>query len=152
MNSPFPKNDWLFTASAILLRIALAGGFLSAVADRFGIWGASGASNVAWGTFDAFLDYTDVLLGGFLPDGLVFAAGWIATILEILIALGLLVGWRLKWFAMASALLLLSFAVAMTVSLGAEPAFSYSVWTAFAASLFLAATQGDQQLVDRADV
>jgi len=148
MSSSVSKNDWFLTTAAVLLRLSLAACFLSAVADRFGIWGKPGAPNVGWGTFDAFLAYTGKLLG-FLPAGLAFTGGWAATVLEIILALGLLVGWKLRWFAVASSLLLLSFALTITISLGAEPAFSYSVWTAFAASLFLAATQGSQQRVDR---
>jgi thiosulfate dehydrogenase (quinone) large subunit len=34
--------------STVFLRIALAISFLSAVADRFGLWGAYGQPNVAW--------------------------------------------------------------------------------------------------------
>ncbi len=41
---------------------ALAAGFLSAVADRFGLWGPTGTPGVAWGGFDPFLVYTRKLL------------------------------------------------------------------------------------------
>ena len=34
--------------STVFLRIALGISFLSAVADRFGLWGAYGQPNVAW--------------------------------------------------------------------------------------------------------
>jgi hypothetical protein len=37
--------------SALALRLALASSFLSAVADRFGIWGKSGEPRVSWGDF-----------------------------------------------------------------------------------------------------
>lgn len=119
------------------LRVSLAASFLSAVADRFGLWGPPGAANVAWGTWDAFLQYTGILLW-FPPPVLVSAAGWTATVLELSLAVGLLLGWRLRWFALASALLLFSFGMAMTLALGWEPAFSYSVWTAAAAAFMLA--------------
>jgi len=43
---------------SVFLRLALGLSFLSAVADRFGWWGAFGHPNVAWGatipSFDAF--------------------------------------------------------------------------------------------------
>jgi uncharacterized membrane protein YphA (DoxX/SURF4 family) len=123
--------------AAMLLRFALALAFLSAVADRFGLWGPLGSPNVAWGTFASFLEYTGLLLW-FLPPALVHVCGWIATILEVILAIGLLSGYRLRWFAIASALLLFTFATTMTISLGLEPAFSYSVWTASAAALLLA--------------
>ncbi len=38
------------------LRIALAISFLSAVADRFGLWGSPGAANVAWGDWPTFVE------------------------------------------------------------------------------------------------
>jgi hypothetical protein len=123
--------------SAVALRLALAGAFLSAVADRFGFWGAPGAANVAWGNFDEFLKYTAILLP-FMPAWLVPVCGWIATVAEVVFAIGLLAGWQLRWFALGSALLLFSFAASMTLALGFEPAFSYSVWTSGAASLLLA--------------
>ena len=44
--------------SSVFLRFALGLSFLSAVADRFGWWGASGQPNVAWGNFASFVAYT----------------------------------------------------------------------------------------------
>jgi hypothetical protein len=125
------------TLAAAFLRAALAGGFLSAVADRFGLWGPAGAPGVAWGGFDAFLDYTGKLLW-FLPSSLVPVAGWTATVLEVVLAVGLLVGIRLRAFAFASGLLLTAFAIAMTVALGPEPPLSLSVWSAAAGAFLLA--------------
>src|SRR5215217_1534059 len=120
--------------ASVGLRLALAFSFLSAVADRFGLWGVPGAANVAWGNFGEFLKYT-VLVLPFVPAGVVPLFGWVATIGEILLALGLLAGWQLRWFALGSAVLLFSFAASMTLALGGEPAFSYSVWTACGAAL-----------------
>src|SRR5262245_57563211 len=61
--------------SAIFLRLALAAAFLSAVADRFGLWGPAGTAGVGWGGFAPFLAYTGKLLF-FLPPSLVPVAGW----------------------------------------------------------------------------
>jgi uncharacterized membrane protein YphA (DoxX/SURF4 family) len=133
MNNP----PHLQRIAAITLRVALALSFLSAVADRFGLWGPPESPNVAWGTFDAFLEYTGILLG-FLPSALVPVFGWITTILEVVLAIGLLSGYCLRWFALASSLLLFTFATSMTFALGFEPAFSYSVWTASASAFLLA--------------
>lgn len=123
--------------AALALRAALALSFLSAVADRFGLWGPPGAPNVAWGNFEAFLQYTRVLLP-FVPAPLIPMAGWTATVSEVVLALGLLAGFQLRWFALGSAGLLLSFGLSMTLALGPEPAFSCSVWTAATAALVLA--------------
>jgi uncharacterized membrane protein YphA (DoxX/SURF4 family) len=125
------------TVATVFLRIALAAGFLSAVADRFGLWGRAGTPGVAWGGFDPFLAYTGRLLW-FLPAGLVPAAGWAATAVEVALAVGLLAGVRVRAFALVSGLLLTVFAVAMTVALGPEPPLSYSVWSAAAGAFLLA--------------
>lgn len=124
-------------AAPLAMRLALAASFLSAVADRFGLWGPSGTPGVGWGEFAKFLDYTGTLLP-FLPPPLVAVAGWAATVAEVVLAAALLAGVQVRLAAIASGLLLLSFAVAMTASLGFEPPLSYSVWTAAAGAFLLA--------------
>ena len=119
-----------------LLRVALAFSFLSAVADRFGLWGPFGVAGVAWGDFERFTAYTARLLW-FLPPSLVSPAAILATAAEVIVAGGLLVGWRLHWWAFAAAALLLSFALAMTGALGVKAPTDYSVWTAAAAAFLL---------------
>jgi uncharacterized membrane protein YphA (DoxX/SURF4 family) len=118
-----------------LLRAALAFSFLSAVADRFGLWGQFG-SGATWGDFGRFTAYTGRLLW-FLPPSLVWPAAILATAAEVVVAGGLLVGWRLRWWAFAAAALLLSFALAMTGALGVKTPIDYSVWTAAAAAFLL---------------
>jgi len=119
------------------MRMALAAGFLSAVADRFGLWGPIGTPGVSWGGFARFLDYTATLLP-FLPTTLVAVAGWAATAAETSLGVALLAGVRVRLAALASGVLLLTFAVAMTTALGPEAPLSYSVWTAAAGAFLLA--------------
>ena len=120
--------------AAVFLRLALAASFLSAVADRFGLWGPAGTPEVAWGGFDPFLAYTVALFP--LPAGNVAAAGWAATVLEVTLAVGLLAGVRLRAVALASGVLLSVFAATMTIALGPEPPLSSSVWSAAAGAFF----------------
>ena len=129
-----------FNAAPIAMRMALAAGFLSAVADRFGLWGPIGTPGVSWGGFARFLDYTATLLP-FLSTTLVVVAGWAATVAEIALGVALLVGVRVRLAALASGVLLLTFAIAMTTSLGPEAPLSYSVWTAAAGAFLLAQSQ-----------
>src|SRR3954470_3680753 len=68
----------LSNAAPVAMRMALAAGFLSAVADRFGLWGPIGTPGVSWGGFAKFLDYTATLLP-YLSTTLVAVAGWAAT-------------------------------------------------------------------------
>ena len=127
------------------LRLSLAAGFLSAVADRFGLWGLPGASNVAWGDWNAFVDYV-ATLNWFVPTSLVPVLAWTATLAETMLALGLLVGWRLRWFALASGLLLLSFALTMTIALGVKTPLDFSVFVAAAGAFLLAAIATEGRL------
>lgn len=131
---PHPRS---LVMAIVFVRIALAAGFLSAVADRFGLWGPIGTHRVAWGSFDAFIKYTGQMLF-YLPARLVPIVGWIATIAEVTVAVGLLVGVRLREFAFGSGVLLTLFAISMTLAFGVEAPLSYSVWSAASASFLLA--------------
>ena len=124
----------------LLVRFALAAGFLSAVADRFGLWGLPGESNVAWGDFSSFLDYT-ATLNPWVPKSLLPFVGWIATILETIFALALIVGFRIKEAALGSALLLLTFTLAMVCTLGIKAPLDYSVFGVSAAAFLLYVNQ-----------
>jgi uncharacterized membrane protein YphA (DoxX/SURF4 family) len=75
----------------VFLRIALSTSFLSAVADRFGLWGSFGQPHVAWGEFSRFVAYTE-RLNWFAPHALVPALAVLSTIAEVLLGLLLLVG------------------------------------------------------------
>lgn len=123
-------------------RMAIAAGFLSAVADRFGVWGGPGSPEVAWGDWSHFVAYT-AMLNWFLPVAVVPAVAAVATIAEVTLAALLLVGYRLQWTAAASGGLLLLFAAAMTVALGPKAPLDYSVWAA-AAAAFLVASQSSK--------
>ena len=120
----------------VFVRYALAIAFLSAVADRFGFWGAPGEGNVAWGSWSNFLDYT-ALLNPWAPKAFVSVLGSIATLLEITFAIGLMIGVRTKIFALGSAVLLLVFALSMTFTLGIKSPLDYSVFSASGAALLL---------------
>jgi uncharacterized membrane protein YphA (DoxX/SURF4 family) len=125
-------------SARLFLRLSIAGGFLSSVADRFGIWGAPGTPNVAWGAWAPFVEYA-AKLNWFAPAPIVSFLAWAATFGETVFAVGLIVGWQLRWFALGSGLLLLSFALTMTLALGVKAPLNYSVFAASAGAFFLAA-------------
>ncbi|MHB1935600.1 MAG: DoxX family membrane protein [Acidobacteriaceae bacterium] len=121
------------TAAILFLRIALGCTFLSAVADRFGIWGAPGQHNVAWGNWAHFVAYT-AQVNRFLPAAIApFLAGF-ATALEILFGVGALIGFHPRLVAAGSAVLLLSFAMAMASSFGLKSPLDASVFVDAAAA------------------
>src|SRR5215472_12954293 len=121
-------NSNLIRLGSWLLRIALAAAFLSAVADRFGLWGPPGSPGVAWGNLTRFNAYVAKLIW-FLPPAGVVAVGLLATAAETLLGLTLLIGWQLRWVALLSAILLFSFATGMLVGLGPKASLDYSVFT-----------------------
>lgn len=127
--------------ASLFLRITLFAAFVSAVADRFGLWGAPGAPNVFWGDFAAFTSYT-AFLNPWAPSWLVDIFAWAATILEVVFGIGLLVGWQTRIFAALSGALLLVFGLTMVFALGIKAPLDYSVFTA-SAGAFLLATYSD---------
>ena len=137
-----PERDTSFasTYAPLLARVTLGAGFLSAVADRLGLWGPPGATNVAWGDFDAFLRYT-ARINPYLPAAVIPAVGWIVTALEVLLGLALIAGIYVRPAAFISGCLLLAFASAMTVGTGLKTALDASVPAAAGAAFLLAAWQ-----------
>jgi putative oxidoreductase len=118
--------------STLLLRLALASGFLSAVASRLSLLGkkSSGWSN--------FLDYT-AQVNSFLPKSFIPTIAVTSTLLEAGLAILLLIGFKTNYAAFGAALLTLLFAFAMTYSFGIKDTLDYSVF-AFSAGAFLLAT------------
>ncbi len=131
-------NKTLHLTSLWFLRLSLAAAFLSAGVDRLGWWGPPGAPDVAWGAWAPFVEYTGQLLW-FLPGSWINAFAITATVAEIGLGVWLVIGIRLKEAALASAALLMSFALSMTLALGIKAPLNYSVFTAAAAALALAA-------------
>jgi putative oxidoreductase len=126
-------------AAQWFLRLALAAGFLSAVADRFGLWGPAGAANVAWGAWQPFVDYV-AKLNWFAPPASIPILAWTSTVAEVALGIGLLIGWQLRWFALGAGLLLLSFAATMTLALGPKAPLDFSVFAAAGGAFLLAAS------------
>ncbi len=61
MDTMTVKDSKFASYASLLLRIGLGFGFLSAGADRLGLWGTFGQPNVEWGNFSRFLEYTQTL-------------------------------------------------------------------------------------------
>jgi hypothetical protein len=139
--SPISQSRSFHLAAEWFLRLALSFAFLSAVADRFGLWGGPGAPGVAWGDWPHFMKYFG-RLNPLLPETLRPLVAGLATAAEALLGVGLLLPWWTAWTAAASGALLTSFALAMTLVLGLKAPLDYSVWTAAAGAFLLAATCG----------
>lgn len=117
----------------IFLRLSIGITFLSAVADRFGIWSEKFSF---WGNWNKFLEYTESLNPWF-PSEMIPAIGFIATAAEIIFAVCLIVGFKTELFAKLSGFLLLIFALSMTFSNGIKGPLDASVFSASAGAFAL---------------
>jgi uncharacterized membrane protein YphA (DoxX/SURF4 family) len=127
------RIDWRKLAF-LYARATLGIGFLSGIADRFGLWRGR---NVGYGNFAGFLHYT-AQVNSFMPASTIPFLGWAATIAELVLGIFLLVGVWLRWTALASAVLLILFGTAMAISFGPKSPLDYSVFTASGAAFLLA--------------
>ncbi|HMJ48836.1 MAG TPA: DoxX family membrane protein [Ferruginibacter sp.] len=136
-----------FKTPQLLLRLALGITFLTPVLDRLGILGAAGTGNIEWGNWGNFINYTSTLMP-FFERPMVNVMGSIATISEITIAVGLIIGFKTKYMALGSCLLTLTFIIFMATSVGIQKPINFGVFTASAASFLLSKIQHYQWSTD----
>src|SRR6202040_275047 len=97
---PKPSRTLTLERVAILYaRIALGAAFLSAVADRFGLWGKYGG----WGNFANFTHYTAEVIS-FMPTAIIPFVAWAATVAETSLGTLLILGLWPRWVSLASAI------------------------------------------------
>jgi len=118
----------------LFLRLALGVALLSAVADRLGFWPPQYA---AWGNMEAFIAYTDKITA-FLPGGLATINAYLATFAESILGVLLILGFKTRWIAKLTGLMLMAFAISMSLTLGIKAPFDYSVWVGSAGAFLLA--------------
>src|ERR1043165_1043686 len=107
--------------------IALGAAFLSGIASRFGLYG----KDVGYGNFANFVRYT-AEVNSFMPAATISFLAWAATAAALILGIALVIGYRLRWAALGSAVLLLLFATAMAISFGIKEPLDYSVFSASA--------------------
>lgn len=117
----------------IFLRLAISLGFLSAVADRIGWWSPEIS---VWGNWNSFVEYT-AFINPWFPAGMIPFLALVATILEVVFAVCLVVGFKTELMAKLSGFLLLIFALSMTFSSGIKGVFDFSVFSASAGAFAL---------------
>lgn len=118
----------------LLLRLALAATFLSAVASRLSLWSKAAGG----GSWKEFLVYVGQL-NSFAPASIVPLLAIASTILEIGFAILLITGYKTRLAALGSAILTLIFALTMTYSFGVKSPLDYSVFVDCTAAFLLAA-------------
>ncbi|KXK37469.1 MAG: hypothetical protein J5I52_00155 [Saprospiraceae bacterium] len=114
----------------LFLRYSVAIGFLSACADRFGMWDASLS---AWGSWPSFVEYTGVL-NPWMPESVIPLVAAIVTSIELIVAICLIVGYKTELAAKVGGVLLLVFALSMAFTVGVKKVLDFSVLLAAGAS------------------
>jgi len=117
-------------AATLYARLALGAAFLSAVAARFGLWDHRPHP------FAQFIQYTGEV-NSFLPAPAYPYIAVAATVAESLLGIALIAGFRLRWTALASAMLLATFGTAMAISGGIKSPLDASAFSASAGALLL---------------
>jgi len=128
------KNSTGF--AQLFLRMALAVGFILPVMDRLGFLGKLGTGMVNWGDWEHFINYTNSLVP-YLSRPLANLFGYIATIAEALFGGCLLVGYKIRYAALGTAILTFIFAICMATSYGISAPFKYPVFVFTGAALTL---------------
>jgi uncharacterized membrane protein YphA (DoxX/SURF4 family) len=123
-------NPRALVAARLYARLALGAAFLSAVASRLGLWRTS--------DFARFERYAGEVLS-FAPAGWVPFLARAATVAETALGLALVAGFRPRLTGLASAVLLAVFGLSMAISFGPKEPLDYSVFSASACALLLAA-------------
>jgi putative oxidoreductase len=135
------RSVTLVGVATLYARIALGAAFLSAVADRLGLWGKYGAR----GNFAKFTEYTGQV-NSFMPAFMIPFLAWAATAAELTLGIALIVGIWPRWVAFGATTLLLLFGSAMAISFGIKSPLDYSVFSASAAALLLASRQSEPDI------
>ncbi len=139
--------SWIARYDTVYLRLAVAAGFLTAVSDRFGLWGPYGKPNVAWGSMQRFLDYA-AQLNPWFPDEGIPLLGALVTVAETTLGLALLLGLHTRRAAQLSGWLLLAFAAGMTAGTGIKSALNASVLAASGGAWLLARARAYPASID----
>lgn len=125
-----------YQIAQLLLRYSIAIGFLLPVLDRLGYFGSPGEANVTWGNWNNFVAYTQQLMP-YVNLKTASFCGFVATATEVVCCVFLLVGYKVRYTALASFGLTLIFALSMMFFLHFRAPFNFSVFVVSFASLLL---------------
>ncbi len=126
----------IYSFGQLILRLALGIGFMLPVMDRLGLMGAPGAPKVSWGDWSHFVSYTNILVP-FVSRAIANILALLATTAEAIFGVCLIIGFKVKWMALGSAVITFLFAICMIFSLGIGAPFSYPVFVFTGGALVL---------------
>ena len=125
-------------------RLSLATAFLSPVGDRLGTWGPHGSLHASWGDWHHFRIYAD-RLNWYMPAPFSLRRLCWPRPAEVIFAIALITGFRLREAAISSGVLLTIFGISMALTLGMKAPLDYSVFTAATAAFSLAVMAADHK-------
>lgn len=131
----------------LVLRLALGIGFLFPVLDRLGVLGAPGTEGVAWGSWEKFVDYTNLLLP-IVNRAAANLFGLAATAAEVVFGICLIAGFKTRYMAFGSALLTLGFGLSMAIFVGIQAPIAYPVFVFTGGGLMLSCLTTFQWSID----
>jgi putative oxidoreductase len=131
----------------LILRFAIGIGFLIPVMDRIGLIGSNGSDGVSWGDWKHFLDYTHTLVP-FASASMTNIMALLATIVEGVSALCLIIGFRIKEAALGAGHLTLVFGLCMAIFLTIRAPFDYPVFVFTGGALLLSSVDKYKWSVD----
>jgi hypothetical protein len=132
---------WAARLAGVVIGLLLLG----AVADRFGLLGASGDPGVSWGDWSHFRAETAQLVPW---SYLVSAAAVAATLAELLLGAMLVAGLVWRWTGKLTAGLFVVYLVVMVPGLGTSSVLQYGIPVLIGGCL-LASARGERQPVNR---
>jgi len=119
--------------AVLFLRITLAITILAFVADKLGYLAQAGI----WSDWDTYTKQVQAALP-FIPQGISEKLAIVATLLEIILALMLLFGVKVRWAAIGTGIYTLLVAIVVGYGVSVIAALNYSLLVISAASFLLA--------------
>ncbi|MEJ8757486.1 DoxX family membrane protein [Pontibacter sp. H259] len=123
--------------AVLFLRIALALTILAFVADKMGYLTQAGTAPILWGDWDIYTKQLQAILP-FIPGNISEKLAIVATLLEIILALMLLFGVKVRWAAIGTGIYALLVAIVAGYGVGINAILHYSLLVISAASFLLA--------------
>lgn len=117
--------------ASLLLRLAVAATYISAYSSRINLFGGHPDG------WNSFLKYSSTV-NSFAPKSIQPILAIVASGLEIIISILLIIGFKTPQVAIASGILTFLFAMAMTYSFGIKEPLDYGVFVNFTAAFLLA--------------
>ena len=109
----------------LFLRLILSVGLFVSVMDRLGVLGSS-STHVNWGNWRTFIAYTQSLLP-YLEREAIRVCAVTVTMVEVILAFGLLLGYKIPFMAIGTSMMTFIFAICMAITYGIDTPFNSPV-------------------------